>query len=103
MKPVLCFCRKETVAGYFARELLLRRKKVSSRSKRGSDASLCTMRGNYPPLLMNGTFRNSSSAKNYSARECEDAFNREEFVMILKTVEMITISCDFVKVKVYCD
>ncbi|OBA24543.1 hypothetical protein METBIDRAFT_38323 [Metschnikowia bicuspidata var. bicuspidata NRRL YB-4993] len=101
MKPVLCFFRKKTVAGFFARELLLRRKKLSGGSKRGSDASLCTMHGNYPPPLMTGTFNNSSSAKNNSGREYEDAFNREEFVMILETGEMITISCDSVKVKVY--
>ncbi|GEQ66431.1 hypothetical protein JCM33374_g94 [Metschnikowia sp. JCM 33374] len=101
MKPVLCFFRKKTVAGFFAREILSRRKKLSGGSKRASNTSLDTMHGNYPPPLTNQNSGGMLPGKDGQMREYEESFNREEFVMILETGEMITISCDRVKVKVY--
>ena len=101
MKPMLCFFRKKTVAGFFARELLLRRKRLSGGTKRGSSSSLNTMHGNYPPPLLSQNPQSNSLEKEGLGREYEEYFNREEFVMILESGEMITISCDSVKMKVY--
>lgn len=101
MKPVLCFFRKKTVAGFFARELLLRRKKLSGGSKRNSVASLSSMHGNFPPPFVNQNVKDLPPSKDGMVREYDESFNRDQFVMILETGEMITIACDSVKIKVY--
>ncbi|KAM9914573.1 hypothetical protein OXX69_000495 [Metschnikowia pulcherrima] len=76
-------------------------RKLSGGTKRGSSSSLNTMHGNYPPPLLSQNLQSNSLQKEGSGREYEEYFNREEFVMILESGEMITISCDSVKMKVY--
>ncbi|KAJ8142507.1 hypothetical protein OY671_004351 [Metschnikowia pulcherrima] len=78
-----------------------KRKRLSGGTKRGSSSSLNTMHGNYPPPLLSQNSQSNSLEKEGSGREYEEYFNREEFVMILESGEMITISCDSVKMKVY--
>lgn len=101
MNAVATFYRKKTVAGFLARKLLLKQQK--SHMRRGSNVSLMSSQisGNYPPPHPENSSEDQSSGSNLVQTEKDKGLHRDEFCMILESGEMITISCDTVKIKVY--
>lgn len=101
MNAVATFYRKKTVAGFLARKLLLKQQK--SHMRRGSNVSVMSSQisGNYPPPQLESSSEDQSNGSNLVMTEKEKGLHRDEFCMILESGEMITISCDTVKIKVY--
>lgn len=101
MNAVATFYRKKTVAGFLARKLLLKQQK--SHMRRGSNVSILSSQisGNYPPPQLESSSEDQSIGSNLVMTEKEKGLHRDEFCMILESGEMITISCDTVKIKVY--
>lgn len=92
MNPVGTFFRKKTIAGFLARMLMLKKKKSGRRNSITSMTSSNTITGNYPP---------PAESKDNKASEYEKSLSREEFVMVLETGEMITVSCNDRKLKAH--
>lgn len=95
------FFRKKTVAGFLARKLLQRKKasrmpKLSRRDSTTSMASTSTITGNFPPPQL----LEIDESGNMKDKPFDESIHREEFVMVLETGEVITISCSDVKMKV---
>lgn len=101
MHAVATFYRKKTVAGFLARKMLLKQNKSSKR--RGSNVSLFSSQNtnNYPPPQLESSSDDQSNGGNMARSEKNKCLHRDEFCMVLETGEMITISCDTVKIKVY--
>lgn len=101
MNAVATFYRKRTVAGFLARKLLLKQQK--SVMRRGSNVSIFSSQisGSYPPPHLESSSDDQSTISAIKLTEAERELHRDEFCMILETGEMITISCDTVKIKVY--
>ncbi|WPK27021.1 hypothetical protein PUMCH_004392 [Australozyma saopauloensis] len=101
MSAVATFYRKKTVAGFLARKLLLKQHKSTMR--RGSNASMFSSQisGNYPPPHLDSSSDDQSSISSVKLSDKEKDLHRDEFCMILESGELITISCDTVKIKVY--
>lgn len=96
MHVVNAFFRKKTVAGFLARKLL-QKKKQKSRSYSSSSIGATPLTGNYPPPAPG--MEPSESKK--SDKSLENDLVQEEFVLVLETGEMITVSCQDVEIKVF--
>lgn len=107
IKVLESFFRKRTVPGFLSRKIL-QQKKTDRINRRGSAASLSSMNsnmnGNFPfpvdspePSIMmqplDEKIENNSQDQNYES-ELEKQLNRDDFIMVLETGELITISCN---------
>lgn len=103
MRLVGSFFRKRTIAGFLARKMLQKQKKLK---RRDSSSSIMTTDGvacNYPPpaVITENEGDHIPVELDRKANEIDKALHRDEFVMVLETGEMITIGCDNVQMKVY--
>lgn len=101
MNAVATFYRKKTVVGVLARKLLLKKKKSSIR--RGSNASVISLQlsGNYSPPQIGDASGEQSIVSGTNQDDADRDLHRDDFCMILETGELITISCDSLKVQVH--
>lgn len=85
------FFRQRTVPGFLARKILQQKKllKRGTGSRRNSEAlPLQASNSNFPPPRIPGTENDAAIA------ELEKSLIKQEFVMVLETGELITLSCD---------
>lgn len=96
MHVVNAFFRKKTVAGFLARKLLQKRKQTR-RNDSVSSIGATPVTGNFPPP--------APGMEQSESKKLEKSYDKdlvqEEFVLVLETGEMITISCQDVQIKVY--
>lgn len=95
----LSFFRKKTIAGFLARKLLMKQKRERRRDSTASNASTGTFGGNFPPTMFSELTESSTTSIDSSGPGSN--LWKEEFVMLLDTGEMITVSCHDMRVKVY--
>lgn len=99
LKILESFFRKKTVPGFLARKILQKKKQLQqARPRRGSDVSILSVsskiNANFPPPPLASANDGKRSEVDEELLNLEKALNKEEFIMVLATGELITIACD---------
>lgn len=89
-KIIESFFRKRTVAGFLARKILQKKRDKNPIERRGSRSSLVSVtssiNGNFTPMAYT-----EQNPKDEHSSEFENA--RNDFILILETGELLTVSC----------
>lgn len=99
IKILESFFRKRTVPGFLTRKILQKKKSLQkqskSRSRRGSDASMMSipanLNSNFPPPLMS---QPKNEIVDDELIELKKSLDKEDFIIILETGELIIFSCN---------
>lgn len=94
IKILESFFRKRTVPGFLSRKILLQQK-IDRQNRRGSSSSLASINSNINgnfPIMMNSIDEKTEAEDKQS--ELEKRLNRDDFIMVLESGELITISCN---------
>lgn len=113
IKVLESFFRKRTVPGFLSRKIL-QQQKADRKNRRGSATSLSSMNsnmnGNFPfpmnspklSVMMQPINENlKNEGQELYETELEKQLNRDDFIMVLETGELITISCNTGELKTF--